>query len=342
MVKKIALAVSLCSVLSSGAFAASNAYEITPVIGGNVATNRDLVSKPSLLLGLKAGGRLSRSWLAEAGYENVRKTDYKELEDQSTSLDRVYANLIYEFVDSKVSPYFLLGVGGEKVSNSLLKIDSGFFAQAGVGVRYEVSNSFHLKAELRDIVSSHYRNQLVATLGFVIPISMGKYEAPKRTNTASKEKIRQEQKQERFVQNTRPQEVKQDMVERQALRQAERENTVKGPVSIFKADALFDFDSSVVKDYYNDKISELANNMKNNPSSKAKISGHTDSTGDEAYNKNLSLRRANAVREVFVGYGVEKNRLKVQGYGSTQPIADNNTKEGRAQNRRVEIEISEN
>lgn len=362
MVKKIALAVSLCGVLSSGAFAASNAYEITPIIGGNLATNRDLVSEPSLLLGLKAGGRLSRNWLAEAGYENVRKTDYRDLEDQSTSLDRVYVNLLYEFVDSKISPYFLLGVGGEKVDNSLFEVDSGFFAQAGVGVRYEVSDSFHLKAELRDIIGGHYRNQLVATLGFTIPIGTGKYEAPKRTYTAPKEETRQEPQeqrqqrfvaaqeprqnqaqepeQERFVQT--PQETRQDMIERQALRQAGRENTAKGPVNILKADALFDFDSSVVKDYYNGKIVELADRMKNNPNSTAHISGHTDSTGSAAYNKSLSLRRANAVREVFVGHGVERNRLKVQGYGAEQPIADNSTREGRAQNRRVEIEISEN
>lgn len=374
MVKKIALAVSLCTLLSSGAFAASNAFEITPMIGANFTSADRLKKDPSLAIGLKVGGRLAYNWLVEAGYENAGKIKYDTRRQRHTSFDRIYSNIVYEFVDTTTSPYFLAGVGGESVSNPLFGVKGGLFAQVGAGLRYEVSDSVHLKAELRDIIGNN-RNEIVAMLGLTIPFSIGKYEAPIRTSYKTpQEETRQEQAQiqeqkqerfiaakeprqeiqepvqeiakeptktkERFVQSPQQKEARQDMVERS--RQAERENTTKGVASIIKTDALFDFDSSVVKDYYNNKISELANNMKNNPAYKAKISGHTDSIGNEDYNKSLSLRRANAVREMFVGYGVEKKRLKVQGYGSAQPIADNNTKEGRAQNRRVEIEISEN
>jgi hypothetical protein len=68
------------------------------------------------------------------------------------------------------------------------------------------------------------------------------------------------------------------------------------------------------------------------------VEGHTDAQGDEAYNLDLSLRRANAVRQALIDrYGVQGDRLETRGYGEAVPIADNATLEGRAQNRRVEL-----
>jgi OOP family OmpA-OmpF porin len=67
--------------------------------------------------------------------------------------------------------------------------------------------------------------------------------------------------------------------------------------------------------------------------------GHTDSIGSNAYNQKLSLRRASAVKAYLVSKGIEANRIYTEGKGETQPVADNRTKEGRAKNRRVEIEV---
>ena len=67
--------------------------------------------------------------------------------------------------------------------------------------------------------------------------------------------------------------------------------------------------------------------------------GHTDSIGTDAYNQRLSLRRAAAVKNYLVGKGVERNRVYTEGKGEKQPVADNKTSAGRAQNRRVEIEV---
>ncbi|MEY2805147.1 MAG: hypothetical protein RL657_2483 [Pseudomonadota bacterium] len=67
--------------------------------------------------------------------------------------------------------------------------------------------------------------------------------------------------------------------------------------------------------------------------------GHTDSIGSDAYNQKLSVRRAEAVKAYLVSKGIEKNRIYTEGKGEKQPIADNRTKEGRAKNRRVEIEV---
>ena len=67
--------------------------------------------------------------------------------------------------------------------------------------------------------------------------------------------------------------------------------------------------------------------------------GHTDSVGSDSYNQRLSIRRSEAVKSYLVSKGVEKNRVYTEGKGEKQPVADNKTAEGRAKNRRVEIEV---
>ncbi len=67
--------------------------------------------------------------------------------------------------------------------------------------------------------------------------------------------------------------------------------------------------------------------------------GHTDSDGGDAFNQALSVRRAEAVKAYLTSKGVEKNRVYTEGKGEKQPVADNKTKDGKAKNRRVEIEV---
>jgi len=74
-----------------------------------------------------------------------------------------------------------------------------------------------------------------------------------------------------------------------------------------------------------------------NPTLRVLLEGHTDSIGAEAYNQGLSERRAKAVMQYLIKGGVDSARLSTVGYGESRPIAPNNTKEGRAKNRRVEL-----
>ena len=107
----------------------------------------------------------------------------------------------------------------------------------------------------------------------------------------------------------------------------------------FAADAFFDFDKSVLKPEGKAKLDDLTTKIKDIDLEVVIAVGHTDSVGSDAYNQKLSMRRSEAVKAYLVSKGIEKNRVYTEGKGEKQPVADNKTKEGRAKNRRVEIEV---
>jgi OOP family OmpA-OmpF porin len=107
----------------------------------------------------------------------------------------------------------------------------------------------------------------------------------------------------------------------------------------FAADAFFDFDKAVLKPEGRAKLDDLASKMSAVNLEVVIAVGHTDAIGGDAYNQKLSVRRADAVKNYLISKGVEKNRVYTEGKGEKQPIADNKTTEGRAKNRRVEIEV---
>jgi OOP family OmpA-OmpF porin len=107
----------------------------------------------------------------------------------------------------------------------------------------------------------------------------------------------------------------------------------------FAADVLFDFDKSVVKPDGKSKLDDLANRIRGINLEVVIAIGHADSIGGDAYNQKLSVRRAESVKAYLVSKGIEGNRVYTEGKGEKQPVADNKTREGRAKNRRVEIEV---
>ena len=107
----------------------------------------------------------------------------------------------------------------------------------------------------------------------------------------------------------------------------------------FAADAFFDFDKAVLKPEGRAKLDDLISKMGAINLEVIIAVGHTDSIGTDAYNQRLSVRRSEAVKAYLTSKGIEKNRVYTEGKGKKQPIADNKSAEGRAKNRRVEVEV---
>jgi OOP family OmpA-OmpF porin len=117
---------------------------------------------------------------------------------------------------------------------------------------------------------------------------------------------------------------------------------VAAPISekvSFAADAFFDFDKAVLKPEGKAKLDDVTSKLGTMNLEVIIAVGHTDSVGTDAYNDKLSLRRAEAVKAYLLSKGVEANRVYTEGKGEKQAVADNKTAAGRAQNRRVEIEV---
>ena len=103
----------------------------------------------------------------------------------------------------------------------------------------------------------------------------------------------------------------------------------------------FDFDKATLRPAAMAKLDHAKEVMTNHAGIKVNVEGHTDSVGSDAYNEKLSDRRAKSVVDYLVGSGIDASRLMPTGYGEGRPVATNDTAEGRAQNRRVDLVVAE-
>lgn len=110
----------------------------------------------------------------------------------------------------------------------------------------------------------------------------------------------------------------------------------------FDSGVLFDVGKATLQEGYKTELAQLATILNKYPDTNILLEGHTDSTGSEEFNLGLSKNRAQAVADFLATQNVAPPRFTVMGYGSSQPVAGNDTKEGRAQNRRVEVAIFAN
>ena len=107
------------------------------------------------------------------------------------------------------------------------------------------------------------------------------------------------------------------------------------------SDVSFDTGRSDIKPNFGPVLNQFASSLNQNPVTTVTIVGHTDSVGTDATNNPLSMDRANSTRNYLAARGVANNRIATDGRGEREPIADNNTNDGRSKNRRVEIYVAE-
>jgi OmpA-OmpF porin, OOP family len=107
-----------------------------------------------------------------------------------------------------------------------------------------------------------------------------------------------------------------------------------------EADTYFDFGKSTLKPAGKSRIDAELGKLNGSTLNSAVAIGHTDSIGTDAYNQKLSERRAQAVKDYMVSKGVPADKIQIKGMGESQPLANNKTKDGRAKNRRVEVDFT--
>lgn len=340
--KKIALAL----VAASAVFAADAAYnyEITPTIGG-VRTEGNLdLNRNHPNFGINVARNLQDLFFDQiqigADFATKVRETIVDPDDKTKKITRKgRANRyslsgvknLFDFSDS-VGVYGLIGAGYEHISKKFTENDSSGFGQYGLGLRFQLSDAFALKLEARDTIKfDHGDHNLIYTLGFGIGLGA--------------RSVQPEPILEKMPAPVMP--VSLDDDNDGVVNEFDRcPNTPAGVVVDEKGcekvivlrdlGVNFAFDSYKVSPTYAQEIKKVADFLAQYPSYRVLLAGHTDSKGKEAYNQKLSEKRAQAVSEALQNYGVDASRIKTVGYGELKPIAPNDTKEGRAENRRVE------
>ena len=332
--RKILVAASLATALFAGQF------EITPTVTG-VYPEGNLDLKNQLAAGLRIGYNLGYTLLdkVELGGEYTW-AKYKSVggaAEEKTKIGRYFVNGIKEFgVTDKLAFYGLVGVGYEDIRNELYDNDDAGFGQYGAGLRYALTEALSLRAELRHgIKFDHGDNNLFGTLGATYRFGQEAQAAPAAVvpgTTATK-----------LADGTYGDADGDGVTDDKDL----CPNTPKGEqvdafgcVKVISLKVNFGFDKDNITPEFDAKIQKVAAILNSEKDYKVKLEGHTDSVGSAGYNMNLSERRVKKVADRLVALGVAKDRIAASWFGETRPIANNGTKAGRAENRRVDASFA--
>ena len=328
------------AMLVAAPFAAANAgVTVTPLLVGytfqdtqhnNDADNLKGLSEvgaelqDDLFVGAALGVELT-PWLGfEAEYSQVKgdidvaETKAAEYKQQQLAGNfYVTSDLITKNYDSKVKPYVLLGAGHYKYEGEGAAAgweDEGTLGNAGVGAFWRLNDALSLRTEARGTYNfdeQFWNYTALAGLNVVL----GGHLKPAAPAPVVVEPVPTP------VPVEQPKEIVEDLS--------------------MELRVFFDTNKSNIKDQYKPEIAKVAEKLVEYPNATARIEGHTDSTGPRALNERLSVARAESVKSALVNeFNVNPTRLSTAGFAWDQPIADNNTKEGRAMNRRVFATIS--
>ena len=280
----------------------------------------------------------SDNWATEVFYakDDTRYGDNGPVADLETwSVNMLYYGGSYIGESNRIRPYLLLG-GGE------IDIDAGAFdtvettVNAGAGMRWMLSSRFGVRLEARMLHSlDEHHNDLLLNAG--VNYYFGQVEADPVPVAAPVDSDGDG--------------VMDDMDQCPGTAAGTRVDSVGCPMPVAKVASIklkvnFGFDSAIVEEKYFTDISELADFLRRFDDIEVEVGGHTDNSGPESYNQTLSQNRAQAVVDLLVDtHGIGADRLRAQGYGESQPIVSNDTREGRIENRRVmatlEVEYEE-
>ncbi len=293
-------------------------------------------------------GRGGWSWELHTFTERLNLTpdSVKDFERHGAGID-----FNYRFRDDGLSPFFLLGGGVARNDVVVPQLnDNDYFANAAFGVvtgglgRSEI----RLRTELRyvrdrfEIANEGHKNDRRLGIGIEIPLG-------RRTVEVEREVVRE-------VVREVPRDVPAQIVDTDNDGVPDQNDRCPGTLQGLATDnrgcaaaaeqasvrlegVTFELNSARLTADATQTLSRVAEAMRGEPSLRAEIAGHTDSSGEDAYNLRLSQERADSVLQFLASQGIERSRLRARGYGETEPVADNGTPAGRERNRRVEFNV---
>ncbi|EIU9967460.1 fibronectin-binding outer membrane protein CadF [Campylobacter coli] len=322
--KKLLLCLGLASVLLG---ADNNVkFEITPTLNYNYFEgNLDMDNRYAP--GIRLGYHFDDFWLdqLELGLEHYSDVKYTN-STLTTDITRTYLSAIKGIdLGEKFYFYGLAGGGYEDFSKGAFDNKSGGFGHYGAGLKFRLSDSLALRLETRDQISFHNANHSwVSTLG--ISFGFG----------AKREKIVAEQVKEVAIEPRVAAPVQSQCPAEPREGAMLDENGCEKTISF---EGHFGFDKVDINPSFEEKIKEIAQILDENARYDTILEGHTDNIGSRAYNQKLSERRAESVAKELEKFGVDKDRIQTVGYGQDKPRSSNDTKEGRADNRRVDAKF---
>lgn len=336
--------------LGTMSMASDYKYEITPLVGYNIAEG-DLNLKNNALVGLEVqynGFNLPIKPELSILYSDGVKSE-NITPQEKTDITRFAINGVYEFdkVDN-ILPFVKAGIGYETMDTPYIADNTdGAFVDAGAGIKIPFTDAVALKLEALYMLKyndynkdrSRLDNNLAILAG--LNFAFGKDAAPEPEPFVEPEPMPEPEP-------TPEPAVDGDDDNDSVLNSVDEcpntyENVIKvdekGCALLVNLRVNFKFDSYAVEDEANADIDNFVSFMSDHENYDAKITGHTDSIGTEAYNQMLSEKRAQAVKDEITNRGISEKRIISEGMGEKSPIAANDTNEGRALNRRIEAEM---
>jgi outer membrane protein OmpA-like peptidoglycan-associated protein len=183
------------------------------------------------------------------------------------------------------------------------------------------------------------REEAQRKAGILTTETLNKTQKELAEQKAALEKTKEQLEREKQARAEAEKRAAQAMADLQKIASVKQET--RGMVITLSGGVLFATNQSTLLPNAMLKLNEVAEALiKGDPDSKMTVEGHTDSQGNAAYNRDLSQKRADSVRDYLVSRGIAPDRIKAVGYGADRPVADNGSPEGRANNRRVEIVVA--
>lgn len=330
----IALAAALLSVSTAHASEFSGGW-----IGGKIGSNRSDIAGAGTVALPTASAKSADTYGLEAGYnwdmsgfllgvDGFADFNQKATHDTVPAGTVNYGSDVYG-LDVKLGlssgnwlPYAKLGYGSSRATGAATGSANG--AHLGLGVEYKFAPHWSVAGEYTTISGKNGGRKLNndnLTVGINYYFD-SPYVAPAVVAVAAPVVVKQEPAPVVAPKPAPVSETWKTLLE-------EKPVTLKG--------TNFDFDSAKLRPAADAKLNEVAEFAAAYPDAKLDVSGHTCSIGADAYNQSLSERRAASVKAYLVNKGVAADRIVSEGYGETRPVADNKTKAGREENRRVEI-----